>query len=155
LTVPPKERFFEDYRIGEVHEFGDYLVTEQEIIEFARKYDPQPFHTDPQAARDTHFGGLVASGWLTGSIAMRLLVDHYISACASMGSPGIDELRWLKPVRPGDRLRVRIRAERARRSHSKPDRGVVYSFMEVLNQQGETVMTTRSWGMYKCRTVQQ
>lgn len=155
MTVPFKERHFEDYLAGEVAEFGDYAVTEQEIIEFARKYDPQPFHVDPHAARATNFGGLIASGWMTAGLMMRMLVDHYISAVASMGSPGVDELRWLQPVRPGDRLRVRITTLQTRRSSSKPDRGTVHAFTEVLNQRGEPVMTTRSVGMYKCRSAQE
>ncbi len=153
MTVPCKDRYFEDYQVGEVNEFGDRLVTEQEIIEFALKYDPQPFHVDPAAARESMFGGLIASGWLTASIGMRLLVDHFISRKASIGSPGVDELRWLKPVRPGDRLRVRTTTLETRRSRSKPDRGAVQQRMEVLNQHGETVMTSRGWGMYKCRTA--
>ncbi|NDG35316.1 MAG: acyl dehydratase, partial [Betaproteobacteria bacterium] len=93
-TVPVfKTRFFEDYRIGEVAEFGDYEITSLEIIEFAKRYDPQLFHTDPEAAKQSSFGGLVASGWMSASVLMRMLVDHYISPVASMGSPGVDALR--------------------------------------------------------------
>ena len=88
MTVSYKERYFEDYVPGETAEFGDYLVTEQEIVDFARRYDPQPFHTDPEAAAKTIYGGLIASGWMTGGILMRMLVDHFISPLASMGSPG-------------------------------------------------------------------
>jgi len=151
LTNPMRERYFEDYRVGESVEFGDHLVTEREIIDFATAYDPQPFHVDPAAAARTHFGGLIASGWLTGSILMRMLVDHFISPVASMGSPGIDELRWLSPVRPGDRLRARVTVLAARRSESKPDRGLLQALQEVLNQNGEVVMSMRSWGIYKIR----
>ena len=96
--VPIAERYFEDYPVGEITEFGDYPVSEQEVVEFATRYDPQPFHIDAEAARDTIYGGLIASGWMTASCAMRMMVDHYISPLASMGSPGIDELRWIAPV---------------------------------------------------------
>ncbi|MEY3663832.1 MAG: hypothetical protein RLZZ153_14 [Pseudomonadota bacterium] len=153
MSIPLKERHFEDYQPGEVLEFGNYTVTQDEIIEFARRYDPQPFHTDPKAAADSIFGGLIASGWLTGSIMMRLMVDHYISPLASMGSPGIDEVRWLKPVRPGDTLRVRVTVIDSRRSQSKPDRGVVYAQQEAINQDGETVMSIKGMALYRCRDV--
>jgi len=153
VTVPMKERYFEDYAVGEVHEFGDYLVTEEEIVAFAQRFDPQPFHTDPVAAASSSFGGLIASGWLTAAITMRLLVDHFISAVSSMGSPGIDELRWLRPVRPGDRLRVRATVLEARRSQTKPDRGAIQVLDETVNQDGEVVMSMKGWGLYRCRSV--
>lgn len=152
-SIPFKQRYFEDYRVGEVAEFGDYLVTEQEIIEFAKRYDPQPFHLDAETARHSIYGGLISSGWLTGSILMRLLVDHYISPLASMGSPGIDELRWPRPVRPGDRLRVRATVLEAKRSQTKPDRGMIQFLQEAINQDGEVVMSIRGWGMYRCRSM--
>jgi acyl dehydratase len=151
MFVPPKERFFEDFRPGEVLEFGDYLVTEEEIVDFAKRYDPQPFHVDPDAAGKSIYGGLIASGWLTGSIVMRLLVDHFISPLSSMGSPGADEIRWTKPVRPGDRLKLRVTVVETRRSHSKPDRGIVQVQEEAINQDGETVMSIRGMGLYRCR----
>lgn len=153
MTVPFKERYFEDYQVGETAEFGDYAITEQEIVEFAKRYDPQPFHVDPAAGEKTIYGGLIASGWMTGSIMMRLLVDHFISPLASMGSPGIDEVRWHKPVRPGDRLHLRVTVMEKRRSESKPDRGVIRMQQEALNQDGETVMSFRGMGMYRCRDV--
>lgn len=151
MTVPFAERWFEDYRVGEVHEFGDYLVTADEIVAFATRYDPQAFHVDPEAAKASNFGGLVASGWMTASVMMRMLVDHVISKRSSMGSPGIDELRWHKPVRPGDRLRGRLEIVESRRSVSKPDRGIVRMLQQVLNQHGEVVMSYRGMGMYRCR----
>lgn len=154
MTVPFKERFFEDYQAGEVCEFGDYLITEQEIIEFATKYDPQYFHTDPQAARQSVYGGLIASGWMTGSVMMRLMADHFISPRSSMGSPGIDEVRWHRPVRAGDRIRLRIKVLSARRSASKPDRGILVIQNEALNQHGELVMSFNGMGMYRCRPTQ-
>jgi len=152
MSVPPKERFFEDFRPGEVLEFGDYLVTEEEIVDFAKRYDPQPFHVDHDAAASSIYGGLIASGWLTGSIVMRLLVDHFISPLSSMGSPGVDEIRWTKPVRPGDRLKLRVTVVETRRSQSKPDRGIVQVQQEMINQQGDTVMSLRGMSLAKCRT---
>ena len=123
MPVPIKERYFEDYGKGEVFESGDYLITREEVIDFAGRYDPQPFHLDEEAARQSIFGGLIASGWMTCGVLMRMLVDDFISPVSSMGSPGVDELRWLKPVRPGDRLRARVTVVDSRRSASRPDRG--------------------------------
>ena len=153
MSVPIKERYFEDYKVGESFEYGDYTVTEAEIIEFATRYDPQSFHVDPVAARDSVFGGLIASGWMTGSVMMRMAVDHLISPVSSMGSPGIDQLRWLRPVRPGDRLRVRATVLASKRSQTKPDRGVIELLQEAINQDDEVVMSIRGWGMYRCRTA--
>jgi acyl dehydratase len=152
MTVPIKQRYFEDYPAGEVLEVGDHLVTREEIVDFASRYDPQPFHLDDEAARESIYGGLIASGWMTCSVVMRMLVDHFISPVSSMGSPGIDELRWLGPVRPGDRLRVRVTVVDARRSKSRPDRGVIQLRQEAINQHGEVVLTMRGMGMYKCRS---
>lgn len=150
--VAYKERYFEDYVVGEVAEFGDHLVSADEIVEFARAYDPQPFHLDAAAGQQTHFGGLVASGWMTCAIVMRLYCDHYIPPASSMGSPGIDTLRWLRPVRPGDRLRARATIVDARRSTSKPDRGVITLLQEAVNQHGETVVSYQGRAMFLCRT---
>jgi acyl dehydratase len=149
--IPFAQRYFEDYPVGEVAEFGDYPVSEQEVVDFATRYDPQPFHIDAQAARGTIYGGLISSGWMTASCAMRMMVDHYISPLASMGSPGIDELRWLRPVRPGDRLRMRVSVVDVRASQSKPDRGMVQFLEEVVNQEGTTIMTLKGFGMYARR----
>jgi acyl dehydratase len=146
------EKFFEDYVPGSVRTFGTILVKEEEIIQFAIRYDPQVFHTDPSAARKTIYGGLVASGWHTAAMAMRLLVDHYLSPSSSMGSPGVDELRWLKPVRSGDMLSVRVSVLEARRSRSKPDRGIVRSLIEVLNQEMTVVMSWKGLGIFLCRS---
>jgi acyl dehydratase len=151
VSVLLAERYFEDYREGETFEFGDYQVTQEEIIEFATRFDPQPFHISQQAASETIFGGLIASGWMTASIGMRMLVDHFISAKSSMGSPGVDELRWPKPVRPGDRLRMRVSILNTRISQTKPDRGVLQFYEEMLNQNNEVVMTLRGWGMNHTR----
>jgi len=146
------DRYFEDYRVGEQVEFGSYRMTEEQIVAFARDFDPQPFHVDKDAARQSVYGGLVASGWHTASAMMRMMVDHFISPKTSMGSPGMDEIRWLKPVRPGDTLRVRVTVLSAKRSTTKPDRGVIDQRVEVINQHGDVVMASKGIGMYRCRT---
>jgi len=145
------DQCFEDVVPGSVRTFGTMLVKEEEIIEFARRYDPQVFHTDPVAARKTVYGGLVASGWHTAAMAMRLIVEHYLSRVASVGSPGVDEVRWLKPVRPLDELSVRVTVLEARRSESKPDRGLVRSLVEVLNQDMAVVMSFKGVNILLCR----
>ena len=151
FPVPIDQRYFEDYAEGAVVEYGPIAVSEAEIVEFARRYDPQPFHVDAQQAAAGPFRGLIASGWHTAGLMMRLLVDHYLSRVASLGSPGIDELRWLAPVRPGNLLSVRITVIEARRSRSKPDRGMVRSLIEVVNENGETVMTVKAMTLVLCR----
>jgi acyl dehydratase len=150
-TLPPAQRYFEDFVEGEVFQFGDRLVTAEEIIGFALQYDPQPFHTDPVAALDSSFGGLVASGWMTGAVMMRMMCDHFIAPAAAMGSPGLDQLRWLKPVRPGDRLHARVTVLGLQPSRSKPDRGVLSLRQEALNQAGEVVMCIESRALMRCR----
>ena len=151
MTVPLKDRWFDDFAVGEQFEFGAYVVTVDEIIDFARRYDPQPFHLDPEAAKASHFGGLVASGWMTSAVLMRLLCDHFIPRQSSMGSPGVDEVRWLKPLRPGDTLRARVEVTETRASQSKPDRGVIRCRHQLLNQHDEVVMSMHGMGMYKKR----
>ena len=143
FKVPVGQRYFEDYVAGAVFEYGAITLTEREIVEFAKQFDPQYIHTDPRAAAEGPFGGLIASGWHTAAIMMRLFVDHYLSHVASMASPGIDELRWSRPVRPGDTLSIRVSVLEANRSRSKPDRGMVRSLVEVLNQNREVVMSLR------------
>ncbi len=145
------ERWLEDFRPGDIAEFGDYEMTESEIIAFATQYDPQHFHIDPARARTSVFGGLIASGWHTAGVMMRLMVEHWVPANASLGSPGMDEIRWSVPVRPGDRLRVRVTVEAQRRSRSKPDRGIVQTLTEVLNQDGAVVMRTRGALLVRAR----
>jgi acyl dehydratase len=141
FSVPSAQRYFEDYEPGLVYEFGSVVMTEEEILDFARKYDPQTFHTDPVLATRGRFGGLIASGWHTIGVAMRLLVEHYLSHTAAMASPGVDEVRWTAPVRPGDTLRVRVSTLEARPSRNKPDRGVIKARIEALNQRDEVVMS--------------
>lgn len=144
-------RYWEDIKEGEVVELGSRTMEKDRMIAFAREFDPQPFHTDEKAAEASIWGGLIASGWLTGSVLMRIFYDGYLKDTASLGSPGIDELRWLKPVRPGDTLTVRLTVLETAASRSKPDRGIVRSLMEVLNQHSEIVMTTKGVNFFKRR----
>jgi acyl dehydratase len=134
-------RYFEDFQVGQVFELGSYEVSREEILEFARKYDPQPFHLDEEAGRRSIYGSIIASGWQTAAICHGLLVRSLVGDSSSMGSPGLDELRWLLPVRPGDTLSPRLVVLESTPSRSKPDRGVVKTRMEVRNQKGELVMT--------------
>jgi acyl dehydratase len=143
FASPITDRYLEDYVEGDVHKFGSIAVEEDELVAFARRFDPQAMHADPEAARNGPFGGLIASGWHTAGLMMRLYVEHYLTHAASLASPGLDELRWLKPVRPGDKLSVRVTVLKSVASKSKPDRGAVTSFVEVINQAGEVVMTFR------------
>lgn len=145
------DRYFEDYVPGSIHEFGSIAVDQDEVISFAKSFDPQDFHTDPEAARQTVFGGLIASGWHTAGLMMRLYADHYLSKVASLSSPGVDELRWKLPVRPGDELSLRVTVLEARQSNSKPDRGIVRSFIEVLNQNREVVLSMSALNLLRCR----
>lgn len=133
-------RYFEDFQVGQSLEFGDYSVSREEILTFARQFDPQPFHTDEEQAKTSIYGGLIASGWHTASIFMRLLVIGLLNDTASMGSPGVDELRWLRPVRPGDTLRTRFTVRETTPSARHADRGTIVSDCDVLNQQGDVVM---------------
>ncbi|HEV2054444.1 MAG TPA: MaoC family dehydratase [Methylomirabilota bacterium] len=144
-------RYWDDIKEGEVVELGSRTLDKERMVAFAREFDPQPFHTDEKAAEASIWGGLIASGWLTGSVLMRLFYDGFLKDTASMGSPGIDELRWLKPVRPGDTLTGRLTVLETAASRSKPDRGIVRSLMEVLNQHGEVVMTTKGVNFFKRR----
>jgi acyl dehydratase len=149
------DRYFEDYMPGAVHECGRIAVNEDEILSFGLRFDPQPFHTDPKIAKQSVFGGLIASGWHTASLMMRLFVDNYLTHVASLSSPGVDELRWLKPVRPGDMLFLRVTVTDTHLSRSKPDRGVVHSFIEVRNQEEEIVMTMKALNIIQCRDKQE
>ena len=145
------ERYFEDYSAGAVFEGGTVTVTAEEIVAFARQYDPQTMHTDPETASRGHFGGLIASGWHTAGLMMRLFCAHFLSPASSLASPGIDELRWPHPVRPGDILSLRVTVTAARRSRSKPEQGIVHSVVELLNQRGEVVLSLRPVSLIRCR----
>jgi len=132
--------YFGDYALGAMYECGSVSVDQASIVAFGKEFDPQPFHVDPVAAAAGPFGGLIASGWHTAALVMRLLVENYLAAESSLGSAGLDELRWPHPVRPGDTLRVRATVAEARRSLSKPDRGIIKTVVEAVNTEGQTVM---------------
>ena len=136
-------RYFEDFQVGERIELGSRTVTEEEIIAFARQYDPQPFHISPEQAKHSFFGGLIASGWHTVSLLMRLMVDAMINDTISFGSPGVDEVRWLKPVRPDDTLQACLTILEMVPSKSRAERGILKSRSEVFNQFGELVLTLK------------
>lgn len=145
-------RYFEDVEVGETSSYGSYEVTREEVMEFASKYDPQPFHLDDEAAAATHFGRLSASGWHTCAMAMRMMVDHMAEhEQASLGSPGIDQLRWKKPVYPGDTLRVEAELLEKRRSATRPEMGFVKSRQKIFNQDGDLVLEMISNGILKVR----
>lgn len=152
FNTPIEERYFEDYVPGSSYVFGSVTVTEEEILRFAGEFDPQDIHTDPEAAEQGPFKGLIASGWHTASLMMRMYADHYVSKIASLASPGVDELRWTRPVRPGDSLSIRTTVVSARPSQSKPDRGIVHTDIEVFNQRGETVLTLSAMNFLRRRT---
>jgi len=135
------DRYYEDYETGEVINAAGVTVTESDILDFAFRYDPQPFHLDKETATKSIYGGLIASGWQTGALGFRMLMQAGLLGKGSMGSPGLDELRWYKPTRPGDTLYAKARVEEMRASASKPDRGIVKLKYWVENQKGETVMS--------------
>jgi acyl dehydratase len=144
-------RYFDDYVPGATYDCGSVSVSEADIASFAKQFDPQPFHVDSGAAAQGPFGGLIASGWHTTALVMRQLVENYLSAEASLGSPGVDELRWPYPVRPGDTLRVRATVVEARRSLSKPDRGITRTAIEAVNQDGRTVLRATATNFLRVR----
>lgn len=143
--------YWEDFASGETVEIGRHTFAEAEMIEFARQFDPQPFHTDPEAAKDSFFDGLIASGWHTCAVAMRLMVQQYIGQSASAGSPGVENIRWLAPVRPGDTITYRRVILESRPSVSKPHLGLLRTRTEASNQRGEIVMTMEGWGLFRRR----
>ena len=146
-------RYFEDFKPGEVIELGSRTITKEAIVAFAREFDPQVFHVDEEAAKQTIYGGLLASGWHTGSLLMRLLYEGLLKGTVSLGSPGIDELRWLRPVRPGDTLSARMTVVESIPSRSKPDRGIIRSVLEMRNQHGEVVLTLRGMSLLGRRSA--
>jgi acyl dehydratase len=153
FALPAGDRYFEDYVPGSVFAYGEIRVDEAAIIEFARRFDPQDMHVDPEKAVSGRFGGLIASGWHTAALMMRLLADNFLPREASLASPGIDELRWLQPVRPGDVLRIRVSVLEATRSRSRPDRGMVRTLVEVLNQRGDVAMSLKPMNIIACRSA--
>jgi acyl dehydratase len=148
------EHTFEDFEPGQVYELGSTTVTEEEIVDFARRFDPQPFHLDAEAAKDSDFGGLIASGWHTGAMWMRLYVDSLLGGGSGQGSSGIEELRWLAPVRPGDTLSGRLTVLETTPSERLPHRGTIRIRGEMVNQDGVTVMSMVSRGRFGRRGPQ-
>lgn len=136
-------RYLEDFEIGQQFTASRGPLSEEEIIAFAKDFDPQHFHLDPETAKDTLYGGLIASGWHTAAISMRLMCDAYMVDTLATGSPGVDELRWIKPVYPGDSLTARIQVDDVRPSQSRPTMGVIKIYVETLNQNNQVVLTFR------------
>ncbi len=150
FSVPPTDRFFEDYSVGATYVCGSFTLSEAEIIAFAGQYDPQMMHVDRGLAAKGPFGGIIASGWHTIAVSMRLMVDNFLPH-DGLAAPGIDELRWPRPVHPGDRLTLHATVQEARRSRSKPDRGLIHTLLEVLNQNGDVVMSMKPMNMVRVR----
>ncbi|WP_208277696.1 MaoC family dehydratase [Massilia oculi] len=150
-----KRWYFEDFYAGQEIDLGERTVTEAEILDFARAFDPQSFHVDAGAAQQSPYGGLIASGWHTCSMMMRMVVDGLLNAADGMGSPGLDGVRWLQPVRAGDTLRVRYLTRQVKASNSKPDRGVVWSTWTATNQHGDQVCTVDGIGLYGRRATRE
>lgn len=147
FSAPIDDRYFEDYVEGSIFEYGPIAVEEAEIICFAKRYDPQTMHIDPEKAARGPFHGLIASGWHTTGLMMRLFVEHFLSAVASLASPGVDEVRWYRPVRPADQLKLRISILEVKPSRTKPDRGMVVSLLEGVNQNGEVVSSLKAMNL--------
>ena len=150
FSTRPTDRFFEDYTVGATYKLGTFSVTEDDIIAFASQYDPQMMHVDRDLAAAGPFGELIASGWHTVGLTMRLLVENFLPH-NGLAAPGIDELRWPRPVRAGDTLSVQATIEQARRSRSKPDRGVLHILLEVLDQNGDLVLSMKPTNMIRTR----
>ena len=148
LRRRPIRWYWEDFAVGSSREFGAYAVTRDDVLAFARQFDPQPFHVDDEAAKAGLFGALSASGWHTCAMAMRMMCDDYLLESSSLGSPGIDNLRWMKPVFPGDTLCIRLTVLETRPMGSRPHVGLVQSQWEVLNQHRAVVLQMTGWGMF-------
>lgn len=148
FAAPRDDRWFEDFEVGASYEYGYLDVTDDEVVEFAERFDPQRMHTDPQWAATGPFGGLIASGWHSGGLLMRLYADHYLSTVASLASPGVDELRWAAPLRPGDRVRLRVAVTDARPSSSRPDRGIVHTAAELRTDDDRCPISLRAVNLF-------
>ena len=144
--------YWEDLEIDSVRELGSHTITREEIMDFARQFDPQPFHLDEQAAKESVFGGLCASGWHTCGLAMRLMVTNFLHEAASLGSPGLEDVRWLKPVFPGDTLSLRHAILAKRPMNSRPDVGLVRTRGMMFNQDQAQVLHMEGWAMFRRRT---
>jgi acyl dehydratase len=150
FNTPPTNRFFEDYEIGATYACGSFAMSEDEIIAFARAYDPQTMHTDPALAATGPFGGIIASGWHTIACAMRLLVENFLPY-DGLAAPGIDELRWLRPVRPQETLTLFVTVQQARRSRGKPDRGIIQTLLELKTSEGAVVLSMKPMSLVRTR----
>ena len=144
--------YWEDFKPGDTFPLGERVMDREEMLAFARQFDPQPFHVDETAAKRSMYGGLIASGWHTVGLVMRMMCDSYLNQSASLGAPGVDNVRWLKPVRPGDTIRAQRTVLESRASQSRPEMGLVKTRWEVFNQSGELVMTMEGTGMFQRRT---
>ncbi|HEY7760127.1 MAG TPA: MaoC family dehydratase [Burkholderiales bacterium] len=144
--------YWEDFKPGDTFAMGERVMDRDEMLAFARQFDPQPFHIDEAAAKRSMYGGLIASGWHTVAIVMRMMCDSYLNRSASLGAPGVDNVRWLKPVRSGDTLRAQRTVLESRASQSRPEMGLVKMRWEVFNQKGELAMTMEGTGMFQRRT---
>lgn len=145
--------YHEDFPVGNVRAIGPHTVDRDEVLDFAGRYDPQPFHLDEEAARGTPFGRLAASGWHTASMSMRMLCDAYLLEAASLGAPGVEDLRWPHPVYPGDTLQGQVTVLASRVSASRPEMGLLQIRTEVFNQDGRLVFTMQGWSMFRRRAV--
>lgn len=152
METTDRKVHWEDLEVGSVRELGAVTPTREQILDFARQFDPQPFHLDDEAARTSVFGSLCASGWHTCAMAMRLMVDNFLRDSTSLGSPGLDSLKWLKPVFPGDTLTLRHTILDRRAVSSRPDVGLVRTLWEMHNQDGAPVLRMDGWGMFRRRT---
>jgi len=150
---PEIHLFWEDFQVGQVEQLGSHLISTEEIIDFGRRFDPQPFHVDPERAQQSAFHGLVASGWHSASIWMRLYWDGMLSRAASLGSPGVEDLKWLAPVRPGDDLQGSLEVISTRPSLSRPDRGLVLLRGELTDQTGVVKLQVSAWGLFARRPL--
>jgi len=155
MTRPAFDFYWEDFPVGREFVTGRHLFTEEEMKSFARQYDTQRFHVDPAAARETMFGGLIASGWHTCALAMRLMCDAYLARSACLGSPGLDSLKWLKPVRAGDEITYRAKVLVSRPSSSKPGIGLTKFLWDAVNADGETVLAMDGWQLFERREKDQ
>jgi len=153
MAAPAFDFYWEDFPVGQERDMGRHRFTEEEIVTFARQYDRQRFHVDPRSASETLFGGLIASGWHTCAIAMRGMCDAYLTRSACLGSPGLDSLRWLKPVRPGDEIMFRARVLESRPSSSKPELGLTKFLWDAVNSSGEQVLAMEGWQLFARRTA--
>jgi acyl dehydratase len=149
--VEPKF-YWEDFAVGQVRDLGSISATREDIIAFARQFDPQPFHLDDEAAKASVFGGLCASGWHTCSMAMRLMVTNFLQNTASLGSPGLEGIKWLKPVFPDDVLRLQTTVLETKPMGRRPDVGMTRNLWEMFNQHGDKVLHMEGWGMFRRRT---